>query len=63
MGEVPGGVTVVSESGIAGPEQMRRLRERGVHAVLVGESLMRSADPAAALAALRSQRSESIPGA
>jgi indole-3-glycerol phosphate synthase len=61
MSEVPSGVTVVSESGIAGAQQMRRLRERGVHAVLVGESLMRSPDPAAALAALRSQRSESIP--
>jgi indole-3-glycerol phosphate synthase len=63
MGELPGGVTVVSESGILGAQQMRRLCERGVHAVLVGESLMRSTDPAAALAALRSQRSESIPGA
>jgi indole-3-glycerol phosphate synthase len=49
---IPDGVTVVSESGIAGAEQVRRLHERGVSAVLVGETLMRSADPAAALAAL-----------
>ncbi len=56
MDDVPAGVTVVSESGIAAAEQVRRLRERGVQAVLVGESLMRSADPAAALRALSSQR-------
>jgi indole-3-glycerol phosphate synthase len=51
--EIPRGVTVVSESGIAGAEQLRRLHERGVNAVLVGESLMRAPDPAAALMALR----------
>jgi indole-3-glycerol phosphate synthase len=53
MDEIPAGVTVVSESGIAGAEQLRRLHERGVHAVLVGEALMRASDPAAALAQLR----------
>jgi indole-3-glycerol phosphate synthase len=52
LDDVPSGVTVVSESGIGGAAQVRRLRERGVHAVLVGESLMRAADPAAALEAL-----------
>jgi indole-3-glycerol phosphate synthase len=57
MGEVPPGVIVVSESGIADAEQMLRLYERGVHAVLVGEALMRSSDPAAALRALRSAHS------
>jgi indole-3-glycerol phosphate synthase len=51
--EIPPGVTVVSESGISDPEQLRRLQERGVDAVLVGESLMRAADPQAALAILR----------
>ncbi len=51
--EIPRGVVVVSESGIGDVEQLRRLQERGVDAVLVGESLMRSADPAAALALLR----------
>jgi indole-3-glycerol phosphate synthase len=60
MEYVPTGVSVVSESGIAGAEQLRRLRERGVQAVLVGESLMRSADPATALRALTSQRPDII---
>jgi len=55
MDDVPSGVSVISESGITGAEQMRRLHERGVDAVLVGESLMRSPDPADALRALRSQ--------
>ena len=53
MGEIPAGVTVVSESGIAGPEQLRTLEEAGVDAVLVGEMLMRSGDPEAALRTLR----------
>jgi indole-3-glycerol phosphate synthase len=52
MREIGDDVTVVSESGIAGAEQVRALRGEGVHAVLVGESLMRAADPAAALRAL-----------
>jgi indole-3-glycerol phosphate synthase len=49
MGEMPAGVTVVSESGIAGAEQLERLQGIGVQAVLVGEALMRAADPEAAL--------------
>jgi indole-3-glycerol phosphate synthase len=49
LGDVPAGVAVVSESGIAHPAQLRRLAERGVAAVLVGESLMRAGDPAVAL--------------
>jgi indole-3-glycerol phosphate synthase len=49
---IPAGVSVISESGIAGAEQVRRLHARGVAGVLVGESLMRAADPAAALSAL-----------
>jgi indole-3-glycerol phosphate synthase len=52
MGEMPAEVMAVSESGIANAEQVRRLRECGVRAVLVGESLMRAPDPAAALRAL-----------
>lgn len=46
---IPDGVVVVSESGIATAEQLRRLEERGVRAVLVGETLMRSPDPEEAL--------------
>jgi indole-3-glycerol phosphate synthase len=49
MGEMPAEVSVVSESGIARAEQLERLQELGVQAVLVGEALMRSADPEAAL--------------
>jgi indole-3-glycerol phosphate synthase len=51
--EMPTGVTIVSESGIATAEQLRDLEREGVDAVLVGESLMRAADPALALRALR----------
>ena len=56
MHAIPSGVKVVSESGITGAEQISRLRQRGVSAVLVGESLMRAADPAAALRALAPRR-------
>ena len=53
MSRIPASVTVVSESGIATAEQLERLQRAGVHAVLVGESLMRSRDPEAALRALQ----------
>jgi indole-3-glycerol phosphate synthase len=52
VGEIPTQVTVVSESGISDPQQLAELERAGVHAVLVGESIMRAADPAAALQAL-----------
>lgn len=45
---VPGGVAVVSESGIRSPGDVRRLGAAGVDAVLVGETLLRAQDPAAA---------------
>jgi indole-3-glycerol phosphate synthase len=57
MDEIPPGVIVVSESGIVAAEQLSSLRERGVQAVLVGEALMRSGDPEAALRELRSAKS------
>ena len=38
---VPTGVTLVSESGIKSADDVRRVRDAGVHAVLVGESLLR----------------------
>ncbi len=47
---IPDGVVVVSESGIGSAEQLRELEREGVDAVLVGESLMRAADPEQALA-------------
>ena len=52
LGEIPAGVTVVSESGIGAAAQLAELQRAGVHAVLVGESLMRAADPGAALRSL-----------
>lgn len=39
---IPAGVPVVSESGIATIEDMRRLKEAGIDAALIGESLMRA---------------------
>lgn len=42
---VPGDRILVSESGIFTREDVLRLMEAGVNAILVGESLMRAADP------------------
>lgn len=49
---VPAGVTVVSESGISGGEDVDRLGAAGIDAVLVGEWLVRQSDPAAAAAVI-----------
>ena len=49
MPDVPAGKTVVSESGIAERSTLEELERVGVDAVLIGEALMRSDDPAAAL--------------
>ncbi len=43
--DVPAGKTVVSESGYARRDQLDELERIGVDAVLVGETLMRAADP------------------
>lgn len=45
--EIPREVVVISESGVGTREQARTLFSAGVKGVLVGESLMRSPDPAA----------------
>jgi indole-3-glycerol phosphate synthase len=50
---IPSDRVVVSESGIRSHADLVRLGAAGVRAVLVGESLMRSPDVGAALAALR----------
>lgn len=51
---VPADRLLVAESGIRGPHDARRMREAGAAAVLVGELLMRSADPGARIAELAS---------
>lgn len=50
---IPRSVIFVSESGVSGPEDVKKLREIGADAVLVGETLMRAADKKARLAQLR----------
>ena len=50
---VPAGTLIVSESGIFSNREIRRLERVGVHAFLVGESLMRQADVGLALRRLR----------
>jgi indole-3-glycerol phosphate synthase len=54
MSAMPPGAIVVSESGISSAAQLVSLQAQGVGAVLVGETLMRAEDPAAALRSLRS---------
>ena len=49
----PAGACAVSESGIHPAAAALRARRAGAHAVLVGESLMRSPDPALLLASFR----------
>ncbi len=49
---IPDGRLVVTESGIRDAEDVAAMRAANVHAFLVGESLMRAADPGAALEAL-----------
>lgn len=49
LAAVPGGRTVVTESGIMGREDVRRMRSAGVQGFLVGEAFMRANDPGKAL--------------
>ena len=49
----PEAVSFVSESGVQSAEDIRLLREAGVNAVLIGETLMRAADKKAKLAELK----------
>jgi indole-3-glycerol phosphate synthase len=49
---VPADHLLVTESGILARADVRRMREAGVGAFLVGEAFMRAADPGAALAEL-----------
>ena len=49
---IPASVVRVAESGISTAEDLRRMRAAGFDAFLIGESLMRQADPGTALASL-----------
>jgi indole-3-glycerol phosphate synthase len=46
---IPSDILRISESGIHDARDIARLRDAGYHAFLVGEHLMRSGDPSAAL--------------
>ncbi len=50
---IPDGVVRVAESGVAGPDDAAALHSAGYHAVLVGEALVTSGDPEAAVRAMR----------
>lgn len=50
---IPAGIPVVSESGISTRKEIEQLRQAGVSAALIGESLVRSENPAALLQELR----------
>jgi indole-3-glycerol phosphate synthase len=49
---VPAGRLLVTESGILGRQDVRRMRAAGVHAFLVGEAFMRALEPGVALQGL-----------
>jgi indole-3-glycerol phosphate synthase len=52
LGRIPPAKLVVTESGIAAPADVKRMRDVNVQAFLVGEAFMREQDPGAALARL-----------
>lgn len=52
LADVPEGIAVVTESGIAARADMQRMLDADVRRFLIGESLMRQPDPGQALAAL-----------
>jgi indole-3-glycerol phosphate synthase len=51
--QVPPHVTVISESGMQGPEDILRLHAAGARGFLVGEALMRAEEPATAIRSLK----------
>jgi indole-3-glycerol phosphate synthase len=59
-GDLPAGAVKVAESGIHTAGDMERLRGAGFDAFLIGESLMRQADPGAALQALLAPLTEKV---
>jgi len=53
--EAPSDALLISESGLRGPDDLRRLADAGYHGFLIGETLMRADSPEQALRDLRSQ--------
>jgi len=49
LARIPAGVQVVTESGFSTPEQVARMRARGVQSFLIGEAFMRAKDPGSEL--------------
>jgi len=50
---IPAGIITVTESGIKSPDDIRALKDSGIDAVLIGESLMRATDKRQFLEELR----------
>ena len=50
--DIPEGRLVVTESGIATRDDVKKMRDAGLNAFLVGEAFMRAKEPGEALAAL-----------
>jgi indole-3-glycerol phosphate synthase len=59
--KLPKGAVHVAESGIHTADDLNLLRSAGFHAFLIGESLMRQADPGVALARLLATAEEAKP--
>ncbi|CAI7861949.1 unnamed protein product [Closterium sp. NIES-54] len=56
------GIMVVGESGLFTPDDVAFVQKAGCNAVLVGESLVRTSDPTAAIAALFGRPITTAPG-
>lgn len=52
MADVPAGRVVITESGIGSRDDVKLMRDHGVHAFLVGEAFMRAENPGSALSDL-----------
>ncbi len=56
VGSLPEGVVTIAESGVSDPAGAARMARAGYDAILVGEALVRSNDPAGLVASLKDQR-------
>ena len=43
--KIPGGIIAIAESGIGSGEDIKKLRQQGVHVFLIGETFMKAPDP------------------